>query len=406
MAGVEIRPGACLPEHHPACAGGSHPEWVCPLALGPATEMDRLWEFPESEESVAASAPANQGRGSGRAGATAGTALRARTSVVDVAPRDGSAGSVAGLTWADAGNLRAVLNHEVARNTVKNYRIQWRRFIDWALRKGMPAIPASPAQVAAYLAERIEEYGHKPATLRVAASAIAFVHRSVGLDDPCASVEVKRTLRGATRKAGREQKQAEGLTAEVLSVIQEAARNRRPGRGGRLESPETAESRGNLDIALIRLMRDAMLRVSEAAVLTWRDIETVADGSGRLLIRRSKTDPEGGGAVAFVSVQTMAALKRIRKGALDSDSVYGLRPNQISRRIKKAAQAVGLGDGFSGHSPRVGMAQDLARAGVELPGLMTAGRWRSPTMPAYYTRNETAARGAVAQFYGQYRRSA
>ena len=401
MAGVEIRPGAPPAEHHPACAGGSHPEWVCPLALGPATEMDRLWELPESEESAA-----NQGRGSGRAGATTGTALRARTSAVEVEPACDLPGSVAGLTWADAGNLRAVLNHEVARNTVKNYRIQWRRFIDWALGKGMAAIPASPAQVAAYLAERIEEYGHKPATLRVAAAAIAFVHRTVGLDDPCASVEVKRTLRGATRKAGREQKQAEGLTAEVLGVIQETARNRRPGRGGRLESAETAESRGNLDIALIRLMRDAMLRVSEAAVLTWRDIESVADGSGRLLIRRSKTDPEGGGAVAFVSVPTMAALKRIRRGALDSDSVYGLRPNQISRRIKKAAQAVGLGDGFSGHSPRVGMAQDLARAGVELPGLMTAGRWRSPTMPAYYTRNETAAKGAVAQFYGQYRRSA
>ena len=49
---------------------------------------------------------------------------------------------------------------------------------------------------------------------------------------------------------------------------------------------------GDLDIALISLVRDAMLRVSEAADLTWKDIETEADGSGRLLIRRSKTDPE------------------------------------------------------------------------------------------------------------------
>ena len=52
---------------------------------------------------------------------------------------------------------------------------------------------------------------------------------------------------------------------------------------------------GNLDIALISLMRDALLRVSEAAVLTWRDIAAEADGTGRLLIRRSKTDTEGGG---------------------------------------------------------------------------------------------------------------
>ena len=31
---------------------------------------------------------------------------------------------------------------------------------------------------------------------------------------------------------------------------------------------------------------------------------------------------------------------------------------------------------------------------------MNAGRWRTPTMPAHYIRNETAGRGAVAQFHG------
>ena len=146
-------------------------------------------------------------------------------------------------------------------------------------------------------------------------------------------------------------------------------------------------------------MRDAMLRVSEAAALQWRDIETESDETGRLLIRRSKTDVDGDGAVAFLSTQTMEALSRIRNGAPGSESVFGLRPNQMTQRIKKAALAAGLGDGFSGHSPRVGMARDLARAGIELPSLMIAGRWRTPGMPAHYIRNETAGKGAVAQFY-------
>ena len=253
------------------------------------------------------------------------------------------------------------------------------------------------------MAERIEQHGHKPATLRVAASAIAFVHKTAGVDDPCASTAVKRTLWSATRKAGQSQQQAAALTAEALAVIQSTAREPRRGRGGRCESQETASSRGNLDIALISLMRDAMLRVSEAAVLTWKDLVTEADGTGRLLIRRSKTDAEGEGAVAFVSAQTMATLRLIRNGAGETARIFGLRPNQISKRIKQAAQAGGLGDGFSGHSPRVGMARDLARAGIELPRLMNAGRWRSPAMPAHYTRNETAGKGAVAQFYGYYR---
>ena len=62
-------------------------------------------------------------------------------------------------------------------------------------------------------------------------------------------------------------------------------------------------------------------------------------------------------------------------------------------------KVAGLGDGFSAHSPRVGMAQDLSAAGAELPELMTAGRWDSPTMPARYTEAQAAGRGAVAQYY-------
>ena len=304
------------------------------------------------------------------------------------------------LTAAEIANLNVVFDQDMAPNTMTNYRAEWNNFVSWTSEKGIRALPADPAQVATYLAERMEQHGHRPATLRVAASAITFVHRNASLADPCTSLEVKKTLRCATRKAGKHQKQAEALTADAMADIESTACEPRLGRDGRLESRETARRRGNLDIALISLMRDAMLRVSEAAVLTWKDIETEADGTGRLLIRCSKTDADGQGSVAFLSPQTMAALELIRNEAGQDVSVFGLRPNQMANRIKKAALAAGLGEGFSGHSPRVGMARDLARAGIELPSLMNAGRWRSATMPAHYIRNETAARGAVAQFHG------
>lgn len=312
----------------------------------------------------------------------------------------GSTSPPAGLTPSGLSHLKAVLEHEIARNTQTNYRGQWQHFHAWALGKGIRALPAPPAQVAGYLAERLGASGHKPATLRVAAAAIAFVHKTAGVADPCASPAVQRTLRSATRKAGQAQKQAAALTTEALAAIQATACTPRRGRGGRYESQETANYRGTLDMAVIRLMRDAMLRVSEAAVLTWQDLMPEADGTGRLRIHRSKTDPAGAGTVLFVSAETMATLRVIRNGASETARIFGLRPNQLSRRIKQAAQAAGLGAGFSGHSPRVGMARDLARAGIELPRLMNAGRWRSPAMPAHYTRNETAGKGAVAQFYG------
>ena len=72
--------------------------------------------------------------------------------------------------------------------------------------------------------------------------------------------------------------------------------------------------------------------------------------------------------------------------------------------IKATTRMAGLGEGFTCHSPRVGMprvgmAQDLSAAGVELPELMTAGRWDSPTMPARYTEAQATSRGAVARYY-------
>ena len=154
--------------------------------------------------------------------------------------------------------------------------------------------------------------------------------------------------------------------------------------------------RGQFDIAMVSLMRDALLRIGEAAALTWADLAAEPDGTGRLSVQRSKTDRDGRGATLFVSATTMAALAEIRNGAEPGDRIFGLSVVQMTSRIK----AAGLGDGYSGHSSRVGMARDLVRAGTELTALMNAGRWKSHEMPAHYTRAEEAGRGAVARYYG------
>ena len=89
----------------------------------------------------------------------------------------------------------------------------------------------------------------------------------------------------------------------------------------------------------------------------------------------------------------------MRRGVDPSAPVFGLSASQIGRRIRAATKAAGLGDGFTGHSGRVGMAQDLAATGVDLPALMTAGRWKSSRMPARYTERQAAGRGAVSRYY-------
>ncbi len=142
-------------------------------------------------------------------------------------------------------------------------------------------------------------------------------------------------------------------------------------------------------------MRDAMLRTAEVAAVRWDDLETEAEGTGRLLVRKSKTDQNGDGTTLYVRRGIMRLLGHLQRR---DDRVFPFTTRWICKLIKTACESAGLRDGYSGRSPRVGMALDLTRAGCELPALQAAGRWQSPKMPAPYTRNEQAARGAVATY--------
>ena len=135
-----------------------------------------------------------------------------------------------------------------------------------------------------------------------------------------------------------------------------------------MENSETAEARARVDVALALTLRDGGLRVSEAAALTWKDVERWADGSGRLTILRSKTD-----------------------------RVFRLSIRQMANRIKDAVAAAGFdGDVFSGHSGRVGLARMMSGAGAPTETTMRQGRWKSAEMVRRYTRAETA--GAALQW--------
>ena len=53
-----------------------------------------------------------------------------------------------------------------------------------------------------------------------------------------------------------------------------------------------------------------------------------------------------------------------------------------------------MGEGFSGHSGRVGVARRMARAGAPDSAIMRQGRWSSSAMVARYTRGESAGDAA------------
>ena len=63
----------------------------------------------------------------------------------------------------------------------------------------------------------------------------------------------------------------------------------------------------------------------------------------------------------------------------------------VKRIIKTSAKDAGLPksevDAFSGHSLRVGAAQDLLRRGVSTANIMRAGGWKSISVLARYLEN-------------------
>ena len=163
--------------------------------------------------------------------------------------------------------------------------------------------------LAAYLAT-LHDAGRAPAVAGQAVAAAKLRAKLAGQPSP-AGPATDRVLAGFRREArDRGRGQVAGIRWEQADAIGAVAANG----GGSLA--------GLRDAAIVALMSDAMLRVSEVAALDCADLATETDGSGRLTIRYSKTDQKGEGAVQFIGSPTVrrmpgsrAAFRGIRSGS-------------------------------------------------------------------------------------------
>ena len=207
------------------------------------------------------------------------------------------------------------------------------------------------------------------------------------------------------------------MTSKTLAGIRREGKERGKGQVDGVEREEMlrvvtlAEAEktiaGLRDAALIWLMSDCLLRISEAVAVNVGDIQ-----KSTLRIKSSKTDQEGRGEVLFVGGPTLKLIDRyctraeIQSGALfrhirRGDHVQSGRLTTVSARriIQARAKAAGVEGFISGYSLRVGSAVSLAQAGASVVDMQNAGRWKSPQMPAHYAKAELAERGAVARFF-------
>ena len=288
-------------------------------------------------------------------------------------------------------HVRRLVQQSNAYNTRRAYKSLLKGFDAW--RNGRTANDVSIANYVAHL----EKSGKAIATARLALAAIRFRAKENGQAKPDGPITAK-ALEGYGRSS---RNQGRG---QVLGVGWEQAD----------EITRLAEREGGLrglrDAALIAVMSDGLLRISEAAGIQFDDVNLKDDGTGRLLLARSKSDQTGRGSMLYLRACTMRRVsawaivsgihagplfRRVGKGGIVGTA--SLSVESVRAIVQRWARRAGITGRVSGHSLRVGSAQSLVASGATLPELQQAGRWLSPEMPAHYARAERAGKSAVAR---------
>ncbi len=287
-------------------------------------------------------------------------------------------------------DVAGLMQASIAPNTAKAYRTALNKLIEHL--NGRPLTDRALADYLAHLYAR----GLAPASIALVVQAIRFWEKTQGRTSSVGPLTT-RTLAGIRREGrDRGRGQVTGLTRETVKLMAHNA-------------ARTDTLSGLRDAALLRVMSDALLRIGEAVAIDCEHITTEADGTGRLEIHQSKTDQNGKGASLYLTSRTINVIRqlqtragyttgplfrRMRKG--DHMSNNRLTVDGARLAIKASAKQAGIA-GVSGHSLRIGTAQELAQRGATLVELQNAGRWTDSQMPAHYTRNQAAGKGAVAR---------
>lgn len=265
-----------------------------------------------------------------------------------------------------------------APSTIRAYRADFNDFINFCHERNASSLPAHPNLVAQYI-YKLTDSGRSSASIRRALCGLSAIHKLNRFEDTTKDPDVTLEMRRMHRKLGRSSKQASGINANILEKMLSA----------------TDDSiRAVRDRALLLVAYDTLCRRSELVSLQVKDVKiNIKNGieTSSILLRKSKTDQDSTGKWLHLSQRTHQALiewinhlpknqKMLFCGLNRSLEVsINIGAGQINRIYKRIAKKAGLDEAeikrISGHSMRVGAAQDLLNSGASMPIIMQRGRW-------------------------------
>ena len=273
-----------------------------------------------------------------------------------------------------------------APNTLKSYYADARTFVDWCGERNIEPFPIASKIMCAYI--ECLQVNSAYSSIRRRISSLRRLNRMLGFEDQTRTEEVYLAIRRLKRSKCLEQNQAVGINHDILVKMIDAQLDTLAGTRNR---------------ALLSLGYDFLARRSELVAIRSNDLKFTPDGALKGMIRKSKTDQYGKGRLAFGSERSAKLVRKwlrlkpeeiqpvfcaINHGKCEDRAICDRNVNEIIKRsvvkVKRCERPSDLE--VSGHSLRVGAAQDLVIRGYDLAAIMRAGGWSDPSTVSRYLR--------------------
>ena len=273
-----------------------------------------------------------------------------------------------------------------APNTLRSYYADARAFVDWCGKRNIKPFLISSEKLCLYI--ECLQVNSAYSSIRRQISSLRRLNKLLGFEDQTQTEQVYLAIRRMKRSKCLEQKQAVGINHDILIKMIAA-------------QPDTLA--GTRNRALLSLGDDFLARLSELVAIQSDDLKFMPDGALKGMIRKSKTDQYGKGRLVFGSERSAKLVRKwlrlkpqdiqpvfcaINHGKCQDRAICDRNVNGIIKRgVVKVMRCERPSDlEVSGHSLRVGAAQDLLIKGYELAAIMRAGGWSDPSTVSRYLR--------------------
>ncbi|HHA1396890.1 TPA: tyrosine-type recombinase/integrase [Enterobacter hormaechei subsp. xiangfangensis] len=309
-------------------------------------------------------------------------------------------------------NLRVLFENQDAfsENTMSQMLSVIRCWARWCEARNKTWLPGAPDDVREYLLYLKNDLGRAVSTVNQHQAMINKVHKHAGLQRPSDDMSVSLGMKAIRRRAmhaGEKVSQAIPLHVEDVFRLADVWE----------DSDKLSERR---DLAFIGVAYSSLLRISNVARLRVQDLVFRPDGSAIFDVGYTKTIDEPNSIAKVLPPEVagwvrgwilMSCLSDKPESMLFSkvDRYNNAHPGSepmkrvnIEKLFARAWLALDLphqaGQRYrtwTGHSPRVGAAQDMAMRGKTLVEIMHEGTWKRPEQVLSYIRNIEADKSVM-----------